>query len=152
MVTYLGSLVQSCCGKGTLQNITGVYGECSQCFCSTGFAPAHGMCAFMVYTAQAPGCSARNCLRLALACVHFPGLSRSGSGSWVLHKGTDLVGPEFCPSQVQSAQATMCLASTLSPGGGCVLSPPRSQPLGFLGMQWGHHLRCAVCLLWGADL
>lgn len=93
-----------------------------------------------------------DCLKQALGCVHFPGLSRSGSGSWVLHKGTDLVGPEFCPSQVQSAQATMCLASTLSPGGGCVLSPPRSQPLGFLGMQWGHHLRCAVCLLWGADL
>ena len=24
----------------------------------TGFAPAHGMCAFLVYTAQVPGCSA----------------------------------------------------------------------------------------------
>ena len=28
--------------------------------------------------------------------VHFPGLSRSGSGSQVLHKGADLVGPVFC--------------------------------------------------------
>ena len=37
-----------------------------------------------------------NCLKRALGCVHFPGLSHSGSGSWVLHKGTDLVGPEFC--------------------------------------------------------
>ena len=38
----------------------------------------------------------RNCLRRALGCVHFPGLSRSGSGSQVLHKGADLIGPAFC--------------------------------------------------------
>ena len=31
-----------------------------------------------------------------LGCVHFPGLSCSGSGSRVLHKGTDLVGHAFC--------------------------------------------------------
>ena len=37
-----------------------------------------------------------NCLRQALGCVHFPFLSRSGSGSQVLHKGTDSVGPVFC--------------------------------------------------------
>ena len=37
-----------------------------------------------------------NCLKWALGCMHFPGLSRSGSGSWVLHKGTDSVGPGFC--------------------------------------------------------
>ena len=37
-----------------------------------------------------------NCLRWALGCVHFPGLSRSGSCSQVLHKSTDLVGPVFC--------------------------------------------------------
>ena len=34
----------------------------------------------------------------------------------------------------------------------CNLSPPPSQPLGFLGVQWVHPFRCAVCLLWGADL
>ena len=37
-----------------------------------------------------------NCLERALGCVHFPGLSRSGSGSRVLLKGTDSVGPAFC--------------------------------------------------------
>ena len=58
--------------------------------------PAPGMCAFPVYAAQALGCSAGNCLMRALGCVHFPGLSRSGSGTRVLHKGTDLVGPAFC--------------------------------------------------------
>ena len=60
MVTFLGLLVQSCCGEGgTLQtNITGVCGECSQCLGHTGFAPTHGVCAFPVYTSQALGCSA----------------------------------------------------------------------------------------------
>ena len=52
---------------------------------------------FPVYTFQALGCSAGNFLRRALICMHFPGLSNSGSGSWVLHRGTDLVGPAFVP-------------------------------------------------------
>ena len=90
---FLGLLVQSCCGEaGTLQtNITGV---CSQWFSHTGFAPAHGVCAFRVYTAQALDCSAGNCLMLALGCTHSPGLSLWGSR--VLHLGVDLVGPAFC--------------------------------------------------------
>ena len=71
-------------------------GECSQCLSHTGFAPSHSVWAFIVYTTQAPGCSAGNCLRRALGCVHFPGLSCSGSGSRVLHKGADVVGPVFC--------------------------------------------------------
>ena len=60
MVIYLGSLVQLCCGEGgTLQtNITGVCRECSQCMDHTGFAPAHGLCAFPVYSAQDPSGSA----------------------------------------------------------------------------------------------
>ena len=37
-----------------------------------------------------------NCPKRALGFMHFPGLSRSGSGSQVLHKGTDSVGPVFC--------------------------------------------------------
>ena len=83
-------------GRNTLQtNITAVYGECSQCLCHTGFAPTHSMCAFLVYTAQAPGCSAGELSKAALGCVHFTGLSHSGSGSRVLHKGTDLVGSEL---------------------------------------------------------
>ena len=52
--------------------------------------------AFMVYTSQALDCSAGNCLRWALGSIHFPGLSCSGSGSWVLHKGADSVGPALC--------------------------------------------------------
>ena len=60
MVTYLGLLVQLCFGeRGTLKTIiTGVCGECSQYMDHTGFVPAHGTCAFLVYTAPAPCCSA----------------------------------------------------------------------------------------------
>ena len=93
--TFLGSLVQSCCGEGgTLQtNDTGV---CSQCLGHTGPAPALGACALPAHTAQALGCSARNRPRPALGCMHLPGLSRSGSGTWVVLRGADSVGPAFC--------------------------------------------------------
>ena len=56
------------------------------------------------------------------------------------------------PSQVRAAQMTRCLARKSPPVEGCGLSPPPSQPLGFLGVQWVCLLRCAVCLFWGADL
>ena len=116
-VTYLGSLVQSCCGQGGIlqTNLTGVCGECWQCLGRTGLAPVHGVCAFMVYTAQAPGCSAGNCLRQALVCMHFPGLSRSGSGSRVLHKGADLVGPEFVPFPGPSSSGDQVLGERSLP-------------------------------------
>ena len=52
----------------------------------------------------------------ALSCVHSPDLSHSGSGSWVLHRGADSVGPVFCAFPVGAAQATRSLTSALSPG------------------------------------
>ena len=49
------SSVQSCCGEGgTLQTDTAVCREHSPCSGHTGFAPYRGVCAFPVYTAQAP--------------------------------------------------------------------------------------------------
>ena len=120
MVAYLGSLVQLCCGEGgALQtNITGVCGECSQGLGHTGFAPAHVVYAFPVYTAQAPGSSAGE-------------LSKAGPGLRALPRSKPLrfrflSTPQrhrlgwacvLCPSQVQAAQATGCLVSSLSPGG-----------------------------------
>ena len=91
---FLGSLVQSCCGEGgTLQiNKTG---RCSQCLSHTGSAPAHGACSLPAHTAQALGCFTGNHLRPALGCLHLPGLSRSGSGTRVVLRGTDSVGPAF---------------------------------------------------------
>ena len=62
----------------------------------------------------------------ALGCVHFPGLSRSGSGSRVLHKGADSVGPAFCAILVRAAQATRSLMSTLSSAAVRLLPSPSS--------------------------
>ena len=134
VVTCLGSLFQLCCGEGgTLQtNITSVYGEYSQCLGHTEFAPGHVVYAFPVCTAQAPGCSAGE-------------LSKSGPGFCALPRSKLLrfrfLGtPQrhrfgctciLCPSQVRVAQATRCLASTLSqvvcasyhlPGPSCSIS------------------------------
>ena len=119
MVTYSGSLLQLCCGEGgTLQtNITGMCGECSQCLGHTGFAPTHSLCAFPVYTALAPGCSAGELSKVGPECVHFPGLSSSGSGSQIFQKGTDLVGLHFLPFPGPSSSGDQGSVSTLSPGG-----------------------------------
>ena len=39
-----------------------------------------------------------NCLKWAQGCGHFPGLSCSGSGSWVRHKGAQIqLGLRFVP-------------------------------------------------------
>ena len=108
--------------------------------------PAHGVCAFPVYIAQALGCSAGNCLRWALGCMHFPGLSCSGSASRVLHKGTDLVGPAFCafPRSEQLRWPGAWRAHS-HPVGGCILSPPPSQPLSFMGYK-GHSFSGVPCV------
>ena len=81
---------------GSLQtNFTGVCGECSQCVVCTGFAPAYGTCTFPVYTSQALGCSAGELSDAGTGLHALPDLHHSGSGSRVLHKGTDSVAPAF---------------------------------------------------------
>ena len=127
MVIYLGSLVQSCCGEGgKLQtNITGMCRKCSQCLGHTGFAPAHSVCGFPVYAVQAPGCSAGE-------------LSKVGPGLCALPRSEQL-------RQLGAWRAHSPLVQ-------CILSPPPSQLLSFLGAQQERRLRCAMCLLWGVDL
>ena len=130
MVIYLGSLVQLCCGE---------------------FAPAHGMCSFPVYTAQGPGCSAGELSKAGPGLWTLPRSTLLGSGSQVFHKVTDSVGPVLCPFQVRAAQMTNCLASALFPGVEHLITS-WSRQLSFLGAQQERRLRCAMCLLWGADL
>ena len=110
---FLGSLVQSCCGEGgTLQtNNTGV---CSHCLSHTGFSPGHSVCSSPVYTAQALGCSAGNCPRLALGCMHLPGLSHSGSGTQVVLRGADSVGPAFVPFPGPSSSGGEVMARAIA--------------------------------------
>ena len=109
-------------------NITGV---CSQCLSHTGPAPAHGACALPAQTAQALGCSARNHLRPALGCMHLPGLSRSGSGTLVVLRGADSVGPAFCAlprsEQLRQERQDIYLSfndEVFGKRGCCNLSPP----------------------------
>ena len=154
MVTYLGSLVQYCCGdRGKLQrNITGMCGECLQCLGHTGFALAHGTCTFPLYTSQALGCSAgelseagpglRALARSKLLRFRFSGSPQRGRLGWAC---------VLCPSQVRAAQATRCLASGLPRWGVHLITSP-VQPLGFLGGSGCIRLQCVVCLFWGADL
>ena len=71
-------------------------GVCLQCLSHTGPAPAHGACALPAHTAQALACSARNHVRPALGCMLLPDLTCSDSGTRVVLKGADSVGPVFC--------------------------------------------------------
>ena len=134
--TFLGSLVQSCCGEGgTLQaNNTGM---CSQCLSHTGPALAHGVCALPAHTAQALSCSTGNHPRLALGCMHFPGLSCSGSGTQVVLRGTDSDGLLFVPFPGPSSSGD----EVFGEHGLCDLSPLLSLLLGFLCVQLAHLLR-----------
>ena len=128
MVTYLGSLIQSCCGKGgTLQtNITGVCQECSQCLSYTGLPPLMVCVPSQTTLLRLQVTLQGNYLKQALGCVHFSDPSLSGSGSQVLHKGTDMVGPAFCalPRSEHLRQPGAWQVCSPHVGGGGVLSPP----------------------------
>ena len=80
----------------------------------TGFAPAHGVCAFPVYTAQAPDCSAGELSKASPGVCALPRsklLRFRFSNTPQRHK---LSWPcVLCPSQVRAAQATRCLAIPL---------------------------------------
>ena len=69
---------------------------------------------------------------LALGFVYTLGLSRSGSGSWVLHKGAELVGPAFC-ARPRSSSGDQVLGERTLPNWGSVSyhlpSPSHSSPL-----------------------
>ena len=51
----------------------------------------------------------------ALGWMHSPHLSHSGSGSQVLHKGADLVGPAFVPIPGLSSSGDQVLGDCGSP-------------------------------------
>ena len=110
MVTYLGSLVQSCNGKGrTMQrNIIGVC-EVFTCTDHTGFAPAHGSVCFPGLHTQAPGYPAGVLSKPGLV---FHALPRSKllrfrfSGT---SQGQSQLGMCFVSFPVPSSWATTCL-------------------------------------------
>ena len=99
MVTYLGSLVQLCCVEGRIlqTNIAGVCGGVLALYGPHWVCPSlswHVLPGSTLLRLQ--GGLQGHCPKGALHFMHFPGLSYSGSGSQVLHKGTDSVGCAFC--------------------------------------------------------
>ena len=97
MVTYIGSLFSCVVGReGHCKQILPVCVGSAHSVWTTLGLPQLAVCAFQVYTAQAPGCSAGAPSKVGPEFMHFPGLSHSGSGSPILCKGTDLVGHVFC--------------------------------------------------------
>ena len=109
------SSVQSCYKEGeALQVDIAVCGERSPCSGHTGFAPYRGVCAFPIYTAQAPGCSI-----WSGPCVEC------GSSFRVLHKSADSVAPEFCASPASVVQAARG-SGALSPDAARLFSPWRA--------------------------
>ena len=109
------SSVQSCCGEGgALQADIAVCGEHSPCFGHTGFAPYRGVCAFPVYTAQAPGCSI-----WSGPCIECSSSFR------VLHNSADSVAPACCVFPDLSGSGSQRLVHVL-PGAACLFPPWRA--------------------------
>ena len=117
------SSFQSCYREGgALQTDIAVCGEHLPCSGHTGFALYRGVCAFPVYTAQAPGCST-----VSGPCVEC------GSSFRVLHKSADSVAPVFCVFPSLSGSGSDRLGRTLPRCGTpfpSVASGPGSQRLG----------------------
>ena len=94
-----------------------------------------------------------NSLKWALGCMHFLGLSCSGSGSQVHHKGIDPFGHAFCALPRSKQLRQPGVRQVHCPRWAVRLNhlPISSRSLSFPGAPQEHHLRCAIYLLWGAD-
>ena len=113
------------------------------CACSVSPSPAHGVCALPVYTAEALGCSAGDCLRLALGCMHFPDLATQVQVLGYSAKAQTWLDLRFVPFPGLGSSGDQALGERSH----CGLSPPLSPLLGFLGVQPAHLLMLAVSLL-----
>ena len=107
----------------------GMLAVCSQCLDHTGFGLAHGVCAFPVYTAQAPGYSAGELSKVGPGLHALPRSKLLIFRFWGTPQRRRLgLAYVLCPSQVRAAQVTRYLANAHSPGGAGHLTSP-IQPL-----------------------
>ena len=153
MATYLVSLVQLCCGERvTLNKYHWHVWEVLPVNGPRWVLYSPRWCVIpWVHTAQAPGCSARALSQVDPAFHALPS-SKPLRFLGALQEHRPRWAVVLCPSQVQAAQPTGCLASKLYQVGHVSYAPLWSWPLGFPIAPQGHSPRCAVCLLWGADL
>ena len=89
-----------------------------------------------------------NCLWRAPACVHFPYLCHSGSDSWVLQRAQTWLGLRFVLFPGPSSLGSQVFSERTLPRCGASYHLPCPS----YSVSWERHLRCALCLLWGADL
>ena len=77
MVTYLGSLVQVCCGEGgTGKQISLVWlGSAHSVWATLGLSPLTACVLSWSTLLRLQVALQGNCLKWVLGCVHFPGLS-----------------------------------------------------------------------------
>ena len=116
-------------GRGPADTSLASVGGARSVGATLGLPRSQRVC-FPVCTTQAPGCSAGNCLRRALGSVHFPGLSRSGSGSRALHKPQTRLGLRFVLFPGPSSSGDQVLCERTLPEWRVRLITFRSQPLG----------------------
>ena len=140
MISYLGSLVQfspATGREGRCRKISLWVGSTLSVPATLGLPLLTGVCAFPVYTAQAPGCSIGSVP--CLAC---------GVSFRVLHKSTDSVAPAFCAFPGLSGSGSQELDGHTFPR--CGTPFPLCDPsLGFCARQSG---ASSLCLFSGAHL
>ena len=154
MVAYLGSLVQSCSGREEhcKQMSLACVGIAGSVWATLGLSPLTACVLSQSTLLRLQGALQGNRLRRALGCVHFPGLSHSGSGSRVLHKGTDSVGPAFCalPRSEQLRRPGAQRVHSPQVGGGSYHLPHPSRPVSWV--HSGRAISGVPCVFWAADL
>ena len=117
MISYLGSLVQfsPAAGRaGCCRQISLCVGNTLRVPATLGLPRYRGVCAFPVYTAQAPRCSI-----WSGPCVEC------GSSFQLLHNSADSLAPEFCVFPGLSGSDSQGLGRPLP---GCGAPPPSAAP------------------------
>ena len=153
MATYLGSLVQLCCGEGgTLKTILlacvgSAHGGCT----TLGLPHPKAACTSWVHTVQAPDCSARALSHVGPAfralprskSLRFSGVPQGHRSRWAVC---------FVPFPGPRSSGDCMLGECTVPGGWYILFTSQVLASWFPRCTTRAHPRCAVCLLWGADL
>ena len=100
--------------------------------CVLSISATLGLSPLAVHTAQALDCSTGNLLTPSLGCMHFPGLSRSGSGTQVSSMVQTWLSLHFVPfpgrssSCVWQAHSLQLIASPIPAAqfSGCITGAP----------------------------
>ena len=153
MATYLGSLVQLYLGREEYckQILLACVGSAHNVWTILGFPQLTVACSFWLYTAQAPGCSARALSQVGPA---FHALPRSKLLGFLgpLQRHRPRWAVYFVPFPGPSCSGDQVFLNALSQVGPESYVSLWSQPLSFPGVPRGHGPRCSMFLLWGADL